>query len=200
MQFIPIVARTPDGSATPESVSPEGYGDFLIACFDEWVSHDLGKLDVQLFAEVSRIWAGGEASLCTLRPECGRVPVIEEDGAVYACDHFVDPEHRLGNLAGGNLEALANSGTQIRFGRTKRDGLTAQCRRCPWLAVCNGGCPKDRFALSDGGEPGQHYLCPGLMKFFAHARPAVDRMMALSREGKGPGEIMKKIQEEKNLC
>ncbi len=195
IQFIPIVARAPDGAVTPESVSPEGYGEFLRACFDEWVTHDLGRLDVQFFAEVSRVLAGGEASLCTLRGECGRVPVVEEDGAVYSCDHFVDPDHRIGNLAGGNLEKAADSDAQLAFGRAKRGTLTAQCGRCPWLFICNGGCPKDRFALSVDGEPGQHYLCPGFELFFAHARPVIERMMELSRSGLGPAEIMTEMKK-----
>ena len=194
IQFIPIVARGPDGTVTPESVSPEGYGGFLIACFDEWVTHDLGRLDVQLFAEAARVLAGGEASLCTLRPTCGRVPVAEEDGAVYACDHFVDPEHRIGSLSGGNLDKIVNSEAQLSFGRRKGE-LTAQCRRCPHLTLCNGGCPKDRFALSADGEAGQHYLCPGMTGFFDHAAPVLRRMTALSRQGLGPEATMNKMRQ-----
>ena len=194
IQFIPIVARGPDGTVTPESVSPEGYGGFLIACFDEWVTRDLGRLDVQLFAEAARVLAGGEASLCTLRPTCGRVPVVEEDGAVYACDHFVDPEHRIGSLSGGNLDKIVNSEAQLSFGRRKGE-LTAQCRRCPHLTLCNGGCPKDRFALSADGEAGQHYLCPGMTGFFDHAAPVLRRMTALSRQGLGPEAIMNEMRQ-----
>ena len=195
IQFIPIVARDPDGAVTPESVSPEGYGRFLIACFDQWVAHDLGRVDVQLFAEAARVLAGGEASLCTLRGECGRVPVVEEDGAVYACDHFVDPAHRLGNLSAARLESLANGDRQTAFGGEK-GRLTAQCRRCPYLTLCNGGCPKDRFALSVDGEPGQHYLCPGMAAFFAHAAPSLRQMTALSRRGLGPEEIMNEMKKQ----
>ncbi len=198
IQFIPIVARGPDGAVTPESVSPEGYGRFLNACFDQWVAHDLGRVDVQLFAEAARVLAGGEASLCTQRPDCGRVPVVEEDGAVYACDHFVDPAHRLGFLSAARLESLANGDRQTAFGGEK-GRLTAQCRRCPHLTLCNGGCPKDRFALSVDGEPGQHYLCPGMAAFFDHAAPSLRQMAALSRRGLGPEEIMNEMkkQEEK---
>ncbi len=202
IQFIPIVVRGPDGAVTPESVSPEGYGGFLIACFDEWAAHDLGRLDVQLFAEAARVLAGGEASLCTLRDTCGRVPVVEEDGAVYACDHFVDPAHRMGSLSGGSLDKIVNSEAQLSFGRRKGE-LTGQCRRCPHLALCNGGCPKDRFALSADGEAGQHYLCPGMRTFFDHAAPILRRMTALSREGLGPEEIMTEINKpskEGSLC
>lgn len=194
VQFIPITARTPDGGLTPSSVSPEGYGRFLIACFDEWAANDLGRLDVQFFAETARVLAGGQASLCTLQPVCGRVPVVEEDGAVYACDHFVDPQHRLGSLSAVRLEKLANSAGQMDFG-DRKSRLTAQCRRCPYLALCNGGCPKDRFALSEDGEAGQYCLCSGMRLFFDHAEPVLRRMTALSRSGLGPDEIMEKLKK-----
>ena len=192
-QFIPIVVRLPDGSIAPESVTPDGYGDFLCAVFDEWVTHDLGELDVQLFAETARIWAGGEASLCWMAPTCGRVLIAEEDGGVYACDHFVDAEHRLGSLTNARLDALANSERQFQFGDLKRDALTDECKRCPWLPCCNGGCLKDRFGLSEDGEPGQYYLCRGLKRFFAHAHGPMTRVMELSSQGVKPGEIMETL-------
>ena len=196
IQFIPIVVRLSDGSMAPESVTPEGYGDFLCTVFDEWVRSDLGKLDVQLFAETARILAGGEASVCYLAPTCGRVLIAEGDGAVYSCDHFVDPEHRIGTLQQDKLRDLVDCEAQCAFGASKRDKLTAQCRACPWLNCCSGGCLKDRFAVSRDGEPGQSYLCPGLERFFAHADGPIRRMIALSKEGKGPEAIMAALREE----
>ena len=195
VQFIPIVAPLPEGGCSAQSVTPEGYGGFLCRVFDLWSGEDLGRLDVQLFAECARVLAGGEAGLCWMRPACGRVLVAEEDGGVYSCDHFVDPGHRLGTLGREWLDAMADSPFQRRFGEEKRSGLGARCRRCPWLALCNGACPKDRFAVSDSGEPGQPYLCAGLSRFFAHAVPALRRIMALSAAGKGPGEIMAETDE-----
>ena len=194
VQFIPIIVRDENGLLLPESVTPEGYGAFLCAAFDEWVTHDRGSLDVQLFAETARIWAGGEANLCWMAPTCGRVIVAEEDGAVYACDHFVDDDHRLGTLSGGRLDVLANSERQFVFGDAKRDTLTAECRRCRWLSCCNGGCPKDRFGVSEGGEPGQYLLCKGLKRFFAHADEPLHRVMALSSQGMKPGQIMERLR------
>lgn len=196
VQFIPVVIRGGEGGADAGSVSPEGYGRFLIAVFDEWVGHDLGLLDVQLFAEMARIMAGGQASLCWMSPACGNVLIVEEDGAVYSCDHFVDPEHRLGTLYEGSLAGMAEGEFQRAFGLAKRDGLTDECRACPWLRFCNGGCPKDRFGFSGDGQPGQYWLCPGLKAFFAHAEPILERVMAMSAEGKAPPEIMTKLQEE----
>lgn len=196
VQFIPVVIRGGEGGADAGSVSPEGYGRFLIAVFDEWVGHDLGLLDVQLFAEMARIMAGGQASLCWMSPACGNVLIVEEDGAVYSCDHFVDPEHRLGTLYEGSLAGMAEWEFQRAFGLAKRDGLTDECRACPWLRFCNGGCPKDRFGFSGDGQPGQYWLCPGLKAFFAHAEPILERVMAMSAEGKAPPEIMTKLQEE----
>ena len=195
VQFIPVVIRDPEGGAAPGSVSPEGYGRFLTEVFDEWVSRDLGSLDVQLFAEMARILAGGEASLCWMSPVCGRVLIAEEDGAVYSCDHFVDPGHRLGSLREGSLARMADSAFQRAFGQSKQDSLTDECRACPYLRFCGGGCPKDRFGVSADGQPGQYWLCRGLKVFFAHAEPVLKEVMAMSAAGKKPAEIMAAFRE-----
>ena len=198
-QFIPIVVRepsddSPDASAAPyhfskESVTPEGYGQFLVTVFDEWVRNDLGRIDVQLFAETARIMAGGEPSLCWMSETCGRALIAEEDGAIYSCDHFVDDAHRLGMLQKKDLGEMANSEFQIAFGNAKKDQLTDTCKACPYLKYCGGGCPKDRF------EEGQYYLCEGLRAFFAHAEPILEKVMKLSRSGKTPKEIMATLRQ-----
>lgn len=196
IQFIPVVVVQEDGSIDPISVTPEGYGTFLCAVFDEWIRNDLGKLDVQRFAETSRVWAGGSAGVCTMAPVCGNVLVAEEDGSIYACDHFVDPEHRRGNLREHRLADVAGSAEQQNFGRSKKESLTAECRECPWLSCCSGGCPKDRFGRSEAGEEGQYYLCQGLKAFFAHADGPLHRAMELSRQRKTPQEIMQILRTE----
>lgn len=193
-QFIPIVVRAEDGSFTKESVTPDGYGQFLITIFDEWVRQDLGKIDVQVFAETARIMAGGEASLCWMAETCGRALIAEEDGAIYSCDHFVDDAHRLGMLQNADLGKMANSDFQIAFGNAKKENLTQECKACPFLKYCNGGCPKDRFETSSEGEGGQYYLCGGLKAFFAHAEPILQKVMKMSREGKTPAEIMASLR------
>lgn len=194
-QFIPIVVRQPDGTFSKESVTPEGYGKFLITIFDEWVRNDLGKIDVQLFAETARIMAGGEASLCWMAKTCGRALIAEEDGAIYSCDHFVDDDHRLGMLQQKNLDEMANSDFQIAFGEAKRTTLTKECQSCSFLKFCNGGCLKDRFGKSNTGEEGQYYLCAGLKAFFAHALPVLEQVMKMSREGKTQAEIMTSLHK-----
>lgn len=193
VQFIPIVVRMQGGGLSPESVTPEGYGEFLCRVFDLWVHNSLGKMDIQLFAEMARILAGGQASVCWMAPECGRAVVVEEDGGVYACDHFVNPAHRLGNLASTQLGELLDSPAQSAFGRGKREGLTTPCKSCPWYKFCGGGCPKDRFGVSETGEPGHYYLCGGLEMLFAHAVPVLERVMEMSRRGLNSGAIMERI-------
>jgi uncharacterized protein len=194
IQFIPIIRRTPDGQLTAESVRSEAYGRFLCAVFDEWIYHDLGRLYVQFFAEILLVLSGGTASLCWMAPTCGRVLVVEHDGSVYACDHFVTPEHRIGDLETSLLSALVDAPVQRCFGDDKRDRLPTQCRSCPWLMVCNGGCPKDRFALADDGETGLNYLCSGLRQFFAHAERPLRQVMERMRQGLSPEAIMAELR------
>jgi len=196
IQFIPIVRRAPDGQMTSESVTGEAYGRFLCTVFDEWIHHDLGKLDVQLFAEMSLVWAGGTTNLCWMAPTCGRVLIVEHDGGVYACDHFVTPEHRIGNLETSSLSELVDAPIQRRFGDDKQDRLPAQCLSCSWLMVCNGGCPKDRFVLAEDGEHGLNYLCSGLRQFFAHAEQPLRRVIAHRRRGLSPETIMAELRAE----
>lgn len=199
IQFIPIVCRGADGRVTADSVSGAAYGDFLCTIFDEWTSCDLGRLEIQLVAEMALVWSGGDASLCWMSPTCGRVVVVEQDGGVYACDHFVSPGYRLGNLATTPLAELVSSPAQRRFGNDKRDRLPQRCRACAWLAVCNGGCPKDRFAVDENGESGLNYLCSGLRQFFAHADQPLRQVVELRQRGATPEAIRTALRAQAQL-
>jgi len=196
IQFIPVIVRDKNGEIDPISATKEGYGQFLCTIFDEWITHDLGKLDVQLFAESARIWAGGQAGVCTMAPTCGRVLIAEEDGSLYSCDHFVDEEHRLGNLMNTHLVKAANSAFQKEFGLAKNEKLCKECRNCLWLKLCHGGCLKDRFEDIEKEDLKKYYLCESLKQFFFHAEKPIHRAMELSRQGKTPDEIMELIQNE----
>jgi uncharacterized protein len=121
---------------------------------------------------------------------CGRVLALEHDGSVYACDHFVDPAHRLGNVTTDGLGTLVESPAQIAFGEAKKASLPGRCRACPVLFLCNGGCPKDRFALTPEGEPGLNHLCAGYRQAYQHMLPQLERMVSLGRSGKGVAAIM----------
>jgi len=197
IQFIPIVRKTPDGKVTPESVGGEEYGRFLCEIFDEWLLNDLGKTEVQLFAETAMIRSGRAAAVCWMAPTCGRVLIVERDGGVYACDHYVTQERRLGDIAVSDLISLVDSPEQRRFGNNKRSLLPKQCRECQWLPLCNGGCPKDRSAMNDetaDSEPGLNVLCDGLKQFFAHSEEPMKRAMALRRRGLGPDAIKAELR------
>lgn len=196
LQFIPIVEHLGGMQVSERSVLPEDYGAFLIAVFDEWVRHDIGTVFVQLFEEWASVWAGMPAGLCVLRETCGRALAMEHNGDVYACDHFVSPEYRLGNLAQTPLAELAAAATQEAFGTEKREGLPAACRACAYRFACNGGCPKDRFARSDDGEDGLNYLCAGYRGFLAHADPYLRRLATLWRRGDAPAFLMTQLRRE----
>jgi len=174
---------------TSRSVGADGYGRFLCAIFDEWVRRDVGKVFVQLFDVTLGAYFGMHA-LCVFAPTCGHAPVLEHNGDLYACDHFVEPRYRLGNILEQRITSLVELPQQKRFGRDKRDTLPKMCRECDVLFACNGGCPKDRFAATPDGEPGLNYLCPGLMAFFRHTRPQMERMADLLRQGRLAAGIM----------
>lgn len=176
IQFIPAVGRQPDGSISSWTVGAEQYGRFLCTIFDEWVDNDVGKIFVQAFEVPLAAWMGLEPSLCSSSRTCGRTLVVEHNGDVYACDHFVTPEYLLGNIHETHLGELAALPFQRRFGAKKYDSLPRYCRECPVLLTCNGGCPKDRFIVTPDGEPGLNYLCAGYKRFFTHIVPYVQRM------------------------
>lgn len=206
MQFIPLVerlhkdgsvggppdidAQVADVAVTAESVRPDGFGRFLCDVFDTWVKRDVGQISVQYFDLHIGLWAGMAASLCVHAPTCGTALVIEHNGDIYACDHFVYPEYRLGNLNDTDLTALAASPFLQRFGQDKLEGLSPGCRACRYLSLCFGGCPKDRFARMKGRDVPQNYLCASYQHYFAHTAPAMQRMAQLIRQGRSPAEIM----------
>ncbi len=202
LQFIPIVeVATPPadglaGTVTERSVPPLAYGEFLSAIFDEWVRNDVGEMFVQFFDGVLAAYLRGYSSLCVLRPTCGEGVALEHNGDVYSCDHFVDEPYLLGNIMETPLGELVRSDKQQAFGEAKRDTLPGYCRECEFLFACNGECPKNRIALTPGGEPGLNYLCEGLKHFFAHTDRHMKAMAALLREGRSADQIMVILAEE----
>ncbi len=166
-----------DSVVTDWSVDPVDYGDFLRAVWDEWIRTDLGRIHVNLFETAVAQSAGMPAQTCTQAEFCGKGLAVEHDGSVYSCDHYVYPEHHLGNIHRQHLGNLAFSRRQQQFGLDKRELLPAQCRNCSHLSLCNGECPKSRFIASRDGEPGLNYLCSGLAAFYQHIGPDVARIL-----------------------
>jgi uncharacterized protein len=169
---------------TAHSVAADGYGDFLIEVFDEWLANDVGDVHVMNFEWALAAWCGLPASVCLFAPRCGKAAVVEHDGSVYSCDHFVYPEYRLGNAATDDLAALLDSPAQRAFGEAKASSLPGQCRRCEYLSVCHGECPKNRFIKSADGEAGLNYLCAGYLKYFRHITPSMNRMARALADGR----------------
>ena len=182
--FLPAVEQAAEapGGVGPYTPSAGDYGAFLCKIFDEWIERDTQRMAVQIFEEAARPALGMEHSLCVFRETCGQIPVLEHNGDFFPCDHFVDREHRLGNIRETPLGELLDSPAQRAFGEAKRDALPRYCRECETLAMCHGGCPKYRFIRTPDGEPGLNYLCAGLKRFFLHSRAPLARMVALGRE------------------
>ncbi len=195
LQFIPIVEHAGGTAASERSVGALQYGKFMSAIFDEWIRYDVGRIYVQLFETCLGVWYGRPASLCIFAETCGRGLALEHNGDLYACDHFVDPEHKLGNIHFVPLAELVDAPEQVQFGLDKRDKLPAQCRRCDVRFMCNGGCPKERFLLSEDGEPGLNYLCEGYQHLFRHVDPYMKRMTEMLRQGVPPWQIMTEVRK-----
>ena len=204
IQFTPIVERMVGGrlaSASDEcslevtemSVSPEQWGDFLCGVFDEWIKSDVGEYFIQLFDSTLANWVGEQPGVCTMAKTCGHAGVIEWNGDVYQCDHFVFPQYRLGNLFKNTLIEMMYSERQIAFGNDKRDRLPTQCLECEFLFACNGECPKNRFVSTATGERGLNYLCKGYHKFFSHVAPYMDFMKKELLGGRPPANVMRLV-------
>ncbi len=189
VQLIPIVERVEPVVALRHRnrLSPalSAYGRFLIDIFEEWARHDVGDVFVQMFDTALAHWLGMEqAGMCVHARTCGDAVALEHNGDLYSCDHYVDPEYLLGNIAQGKtLLQLVDSPQQRAFGQAKLDTLPDYCRKCDVRFACNGGCPKDRFIATPDGEPGLHYLCAGYQMFFRHIDQPMKVAAGLLRRG-----------------
>lgn len=193
IQFSPIVEKI-DGIVAPWSVPSDEWGDFLISIFDEWVKQDVGHIYVQMFDAALANWAGVAPGVCIFAKECGHAGVMEFNGDVYACDHFVFPEYKVGNIYSDSLMEMMYSQKQINFGKDKYQTLPQQCNHCKYKFACWGECPKNRIIESKDGEPGLNYLCEGYYKFFDHIAPYMDFMKNELDNKRAPANIMEAIK------
>lgn len=176
------------------SITPRQWGNFLCAIFDEWVKEDVGTYFIQLFDATLANWMGVQPGICTLDKTCGHAGVMEFNGDVYCCDHFVFPQYRLGNIHSKTLVEMLYSEKQQKFGQDKFDTLPTQCKQCKYLFACNGECPKNRFSKTSTGENGLNYLCAGYYQFFDHVTKYMDFMKIELDNERPPANIMEAIK------
>lgn len=192
IQFIPIVQGQEDGTLTERSVTAEQYGAFLTAIFDEWAQQDLGEVSVQTFDVAVSVALGRPPGLCVFAETCGTAMALEHNGDLYACDHFVDAKHRLGNLIETPLVELVGSAKQRDFGEAKAD-LPTVCETCDVRYLCQGGCPKNRLTTLPG-EPPLNVLCAGYKAFFEHIERPVNIIARQMRQRRSLPAIRQRIQ------
>ena len=195
LKLATAVDRTDAVELAPFSVSPEKWGRFLCAIFEEWVKEDVGQFFVQLFDSTLANWVGEQPGLCTMARTCGHAGVMEFNGDVYSCDHFVFPEYRLGNIYASPLASMMYSDEQLTFGSDKFDKLPRQCKECDFLFACYGECPKNRFVNDRYGNPGLNYLCKGYYTFFSHVAPYMDFMKRELLAERPPANVMDWIKK-----
>ena len=179
---------------TPWTVEPEKYGDFLIAIFDEWVRNDVGKTNIMNFEWALNAWIGNPSPVCTYAQQCGKSVIVEHNGDVYACDHCMYPQYKLGNIVEDNPMKMVEKSIAQGFGVSKETALPRWCRECEVLKACWGGCPKHRFAKTHYDEPGLHYLCAGYKKFFLYIRKYLKVIAQLLEHGLPASYVMEAVK------
>jgi uncharacterized protein len=189
IQFTPIVEQI-NGQFAPWNVPSEKWGDFLITIFNDWVRKDVGNFFIQYFDSTLANWMGVPPGVCTLSATCGQAGVMEFNGDVYSCDHFVFPEYKLGNIHDKTITGMMYSEKQRQFGRDKYETLPRQCKECEFLFACHGECPKNRIIKTEDDETGLNYLCKGYYKFYKHVAPYMDFMKKELENKRPPANIM----------
>lgn len=215
MQFIPVVERRAENGneqslnlvhndfegraeVTEWSVQPGQYGRFMKAIFNEWVRNDVGRHYVQLFDVALANWVGVMPGLCVFSEKCGTAAVMEHDGHLYACDHYVYEDHLLGNIRGQTIAQMMSSTRQSLFGQSKKSKLPDYCRNCDVRFACHGACPKHRFTKTPSGEKGLNYLCADYKDFFGHVKPYMEYMAKELKAQRPPANVMQWIREQEN--
>ena len=186
-----LAAVDEEGEVAPFSIRPRQWGHFLCDICDEWVRHDVSRYYINLFDVTLANLVGVAPGICTMAKHCGHAGVMEHNGDVYPCDHFVFPEYKLGNIREQTLVEMMYGERQRRFGQAKAENLPGQCRQCAWLDLCHGECPRNRFARTANGQPGLNYLCEGYQLFFEHTAPYMGLMKRLLAQRRAPAEIMR---------
>ncbi|EFU29338.1 anaerobic sulfatase maturase [Segatella buccae ATCC 33574] len=179
------------------SVSPAQWGDFLCAIFDEWVRHDVGQTYVEIFDCTLANWVGERPGICVYAKECGHAGVMEFNGDVYSCDHFVFPEYKLGNIRDKTLVEMLYGEQQRQFSCLKHASLPKQCKECEWEFACHGECPKNRFVNDRYGNPGLNYLCSGYRHFYEHVAPYMDFMKKEFMNQRPPANVMEAVKRKR---
>lgn len=205
LQFTPIVERLTahsDGRTLASladqtdipvadfSVTAEQWGTFLCTIFDEWVRHDVGSIFVEIFDCTLANWMGVAPGICSYSTHCGHAGVMEHNGDVYSCDHFVFPAYKLGNIRDHTLVEMLYGEQQQAFSRLKHASLPRQCKECDMEFACHGECPKNRFLHDRYGNPGLNYLCRGYYQYYTHVVPYMDLMKRELLAQRPPANIM----------
>ncbi|HHC7201695.1 TPA: anaerobic sulfatase maturase [Vibrio parahaemolyticus] len=204
LQFIPIVElgsscqQIKDGKYAPDanpelapfSVPSHGYGKFMTDVFNEWVCNDIGKVYVRIFDSILSCWVGLPASVCVQSKICGNAMIVESNGDIYSCDHYVYPANMLGNIAETNIKKIALSKKQRNFGVAKNTMLTEACKSCEVHSLCYGGCPKHRIMSIEGEHHMHNYLCSSYKDIFKHTAPAMHQMSEALKRGGTAADVM----------
>ncbi|WP_117234957.1 anaerobic sulfatase maturase [Vibrio maerlii] len=197
IQFIPLVEEADLSSiATNDNMlthhvtnwtTPSlAYGEFLTKIFHKWIREDIGDIFVQVFDSTFATWNGLPSGICVTSKTCGHALALEANGDLYQCDHYVEKEHKLGNIKEQTIIKLNRSAQAISFGESKFSQRAQNCKQCRYEFACYGGCPKHRFIADNNGNKNVNYLCDGYYHFFEQTAPYMNAMKDLLKAGYSP--------------
>lgn len=161
LQFIPCM----DGAQGGSLLTSRGYGRFLTELFDcyEQAYHSGRPVSIRTFDNWLAMACGYPPESCALSGRCTRAALIEADGSVYPCDFYAVDAWRLGSIRETSFARLEQTEAACRFARGLP--LPPGCARCPHVALCRGGCRRDREPHPESAE-GRSRWCEGLRQFF----------------------------------
>jgi uncharacterized protein len=215
LQFLPVVERKAkkrsanhlslvsndfagDAEVTEWSVKGKDFGKFLVTIFEDWVHKDVGMYFVQIFDTTLANYVGEMPGICVFAETCGDALVMEHNGDLFSCDHYVYPEYYIGNITETPMIDLVKSQRQFDFGINKRNKLPRYCLQCDVRYACHGECPKHRFIKTPDGQTGLNYLCEGYKLFFKHVEPYMEYMAKELNNKRAPANVMTWLRNKEN--
>ena len=183
VQFIPAMdfrAQEPD-KPPRYLITPEEYGAFMCEAFDIWYGDGNPTFSIRFFDNMLQSYLNREPDLCIHRSMCPTSLVLEQNGDAYPCDFYINDAHRLGNVGTDSFVDILRNHGRHRF-LTLKPTLPEPCTSCEFLALCHGGCPRNR-RWGRGETVDVDYFCGSYLQIYAYTGERMSRLATRIKQG-----------------